>query len=175
MTTILTKLFKVFLVVLILITILCFSAKFFNIHLNISSSLPYGAYYLQDKQDNITKGDIILFCLDEENSKLIKDANILAFGSCPYNLAPIGKKVIATSYDKVQIDDNYVAINGNIENKSKRLKLKLKNYPKATFNRALKKGEYIVLSNHEDSFDSRYFGVVKIEQIKGILKPLITF
>lgn len=44
----------------------------------------------------------------------------------------------------------------------------------ASIRKVLEKEEYLVASFKENSFDSRYFGIVKEEEIIGKLKPIYT-
>ena len=44
--------------------------------------------------------------------------------------------------------------------------------PKHNLDTVLKDDEFIVASQKQDSFDSRYFGIVRKDQIEGVIKKL---
>lgn len=45
--------------------------------------------------------------------------------------------------------------------------------PEYSMNRYLDNSEFIVASTKENSYDSRYFGIVRGEQIKGVIEMII--
>ena len=84
----LTYLLKLFLLLCLSFVLLSGLCHLLDLHINVTSSLPYGLYKKVDKTD-ICKGDIILFCLEGEQAEFAKKRNYLTFGSCPNDMAPI--------------------------------------------------------------------------------------
>ena len=96
-----------FLTILFLTVSVLFIASYvftsLNYTINITSSLPLGIYKTKSI-NTLQRGDIILFCLDPKFSEKIADKKVLTQGTCPFNLAKIGKKVVAVPNDTVTIN-----------------------------------------------------------------------
>lgn len=145
----------------------------FNLWINVSPSIPYGIYKKVTKYPQ--REDYILFCLENEIAKMTVDRHYITRGNCAFQSAPIGKKVVATQGDLVKISDNGIEVNGRLLTDSKPSKydnLKRK-MPVFWMDRYLDNGEFIVASTKENSYDSRYFGIVRRDQIKGVIETII--
>ena len=132
-----------------------------NLWINISSSIPYGVYKRVDKYPQ--KDDYILFWLENELAKVSVERRYTATGNCPFQSAPIGKKVVAAQGDLVKISNTRPSTYDLLERKM----------PEYSMNRYLDNYEFIVASTKENSYDSRYFGIVRGEQIKGVIEMII--
>ncbi|MBB1534919.1 signal peptidase I [Leptotrichia sp.] len=112
---------------------------------NISPSIPLGIYK-EIKIGNISKGDIVVFKMDENFEKYSSTKNILA-----------AKKIVAIYGDKLEIRNNHLFVNGEDYGE----------YTKGIQKAELKisKNGYWVLSKEKYSLDSRYFGEIKKENI----------
>lgn len=144
-----------------------------NIWINVSPSIPYGIYKKVEKYPQ--KDDYILFCLDNEIAKLTADRHYVTTGNCAFQSAPIGKKVVAAQGDLVKIDGDGIEINGVLLTDSRpseydNLKRRM---PEFSMHRYLDNDEFIVASDKKNSYDSRYFGIVKGKQIKGVIETII--
>ena len=47
--------------------------------------------------------------------------------------------------------------------------------PQVHLNQVLKQGELLLLNPVVDSFDSRYWGLLRVEQVVGTLEPVLTW
>ncbi len=150
------------------------NAHSFGIWLNLSSSLPYGLYRLnhQENHTKYRKGELILFCLDKKTVEQTQAYLYLDNGNCDLGLAPIGKKIVAVEGDKVNITSYGIYINGKRIKASASLLDNIKGRFAEYHNKTLQKGEYLVASELQNSFDSRYFGIVKKDWILGTIKAL---
>jgi len=126
-----------------------------SIFLNRTPSMPRGLYAEMNK-DRYDIGDIIIFKYNGRNSDLIK--------------------YIAAIYpNEFCIDeDAYLWIDG-VPN----AKINIEKYPEAIPNQSkcqrLEPDELLVLGEHPDSFDSRYFGPIKVDQVIAEVWPLWLF
>lgn len=157
--------------------ILGFSNKLLGfIYINTSSSLPYGIY-LSIPVDNPQRGDLILICLDNHHASLAKKRHYIAHGSCPQKSAPLGKYVQALEGDTISIKKAEVYVNNRYIKNSKILKQDLLGNALTGELKAatLTQNEFLVMNNKENSFDSRYFGVIKKGQILSKLYPIFIF
>lgn len=141
----------------------------FNFWFNISSSIPYGLYRIENRYPQ--KDDYILFCLNRKIAKISSQRGYVTQGNCSFQSAPVGKKVVAVQGDHVKISSNGIEINGikfpfSIPQK---YDIRMRKLPEFRINRFLDNNEYIVASSKENSYDSRYFGIVRGEEIKGVI------
>ena len=144
-----------------------------NLWINVSASIPYGVYKRVDKYPQ--KDDYILFCLKDKLAKLSVERRYTTTGNCPFQSAPIGKKVVATQGDLVKISKEGIEVNGMLLSKTRPSTYDLleRKMPEYSMHRYLDNNEYIVASTKENSYDSRYFGIVRGEQIKGVIETII--
>lgn len=147
----------------------------FDIKFNTTPSIPPGIYRLSKDNADITKGNIVLFCLNNKYATIAKERKYLSQGKCSNGLSPIGKHVVASYPDKVKITSDGIHVNGHLI-KSTRPLAHDKNGRKlihAEIHRLLEQDEFIVASSKTDSFDSRYYGIVKRKDIQGKLKEVL--
>ena len=146
-----------------------------SLHLNLSASAPIG--FWTEKPINlatIKRGTLISFCPpDLPIVRRVIELKTLAEGDCPNtNLAPFLKPVAAVSGDTVRLQEGMPAkINGSpllntISKKS------FPAWPNGEYK--VEPGEVWVFSSYSNrSFDSRYYGPISIDQIKGEAAPFL--
>lgn len=172
-----------------------------NFYINTSTSLPYGlykaTYFSQtnyhsifslnlNNQSSILQNlefkanDLILICLDEPIASYALERQYIGCGKCPQNTAPLGKYIVALEQDLVTFKPENIEVNGKPISHTK-VFLKdsagrelLKN---PLFNQTyrLNHDEFVVANQKLDSFDSRYFGVIKKHNIVAKLQPIWIF
>ena len=165
---------------LFFLSLIFLSSGFLNksfklLYINTSNSLPQGLY-LNLPVFELKKNDLVLICLNEEMAKFAKERNYIKKGDCPLNTAPLGKKITGIFNDKVIFKKDFILVN-NIKIKNSKPLLKDssgRNLPKILGEILIKKGEYLLLNEVNDSFDSRYFGTISTSNIKGKLIPVFT-
>lgn len=164
---------------LLVMVLMWFSEAGFFI--NISTSYPCGLYRaLQSKKARTTyKGSLVLVCPDTENPVIQKagELNILPSGTfCGDSHAPLIKRLVGVPGDRISVTRDGILINAMLLPNSMavaRVFIDLK--VSADYDRILKGGEYWVMSEYSaQSFDSRYFGPVKTEQIRHPVRPIFT-
>ncbi len=165
---------------LFFLSLIFLSSGFLNksfklLYINTSNSLPQGLY-LNLPVFELKKNDLVLICLNEEMAKFAKERNYIKKGDCPLNTAPLGKKITGIFNDKVIFKKDFILVNNiKIKNSKPLLKDSLgRNLPKILGEILIKKGEYLLLNEVNDSFDSRYFGTISTSNIKGKLLPVFT-
>ncbi|OPZ24113.1 MAG: Peptidase S26 [bacterium ADurb.BinA186] len=130
------------------IALICLpSLQFFDqiIFLNKTASMPIGIY-IKNSTDKLKIGDIIVFYSKETKSNLLKyiagyegDEYCLDFENTLWvNNFPLAQKNIAKYHEEM---------------------------PTQSLCQILKKEELLVLGEHPDSYDSRYFGPIKKQQV----------
>ena len=146
--------------------------------LNHSSSYPQGIYKLQYSQPQYKKGQLVLFC--PPNNKIMKMAverDYLQYGFCNGGFEPVIKKIAAIGGDEITFN-NGVNINRVPVTHAKVLhfdkeKRMLQKLPDFT----VPEQSYFMMSDYQpiNSFDSRYYGSVPYENIKGLITPIFIF
>lgn len=153
----------------------CYSAGY---RWNHSSSYPQGIYQLHSSQPQYTKGQLVLFCPPNNDvMKIAVERDYLRYGFCNGGFEPVIKKIAAISGDKITLK------NGIYINKVPVTHARLLPFDKE--NRVLQKlpdftvpdQSYFMMSDYQpiNSFDSRYYGSVPHENIKGLITPVFIF
>lgn len=142
---------------------------------NVTPSLPLGYYILHDKE-NLKKGDMVKICPDS-NNRAIQEAVKREYidrinGDCW--ALPLLKVIYAKEGDFVSCLDDYVLINNVDRYKLVKFDSLNRLLPVCQIDRRLEAGEYFVMTPALNSFDSRYFGVVKEDEIKARITPFLT-
>jgi conjugative transfer signal peptidase TraF len=144
---------------------------YFNLH---SSSLPTGFYQRLDQVAE--KGMYAATCLTPEIARYGLDRGYLLKGSCTTGIQPVMKKIYALDGDTVVMNSDKIIINGERSNDLEILERDSRGREVKRFFSGicrLDKNEYWLMSDYKvNSWDSRYWGPVKIE---FVLKPVLTF
>ena len=123
---------------------------------NISASMPDTAYQKGHGQ----LGSIASICSPVPNPNLAR-------GFCPDGSMPLLKKVVAVRGDSVTVTDYGVLINGTLVPDSIPMVTGSNGYqlPQLRGSFHLQDGEVWLSGQHPHSFDSRYFGTVKLRDL----------
>lgn len=141
---------------------------------NNTPSIPTGFYKKSSITLPLKRNELVALCIDEEYSKLAQEREYIGYGTCPGNSSQFLKRIVGVEGDKVIINALGVFINGKfVDNSHVFLKDdKNREMPTQNINRVLNMDEYVVMGETNDSFDSRYFGVVQTEQVKNRIKKV---
>lgn len=148
-----------------------------NIRLNMNTdSYPLGIYQLTEKAPQ--KGDLVLFCLPDDIAEIAKNNEYMSFGfSCPGNIKPMIKKLVAVGGDNIFIDAQGVKVNETLVNNSAPVPVNSKGEPlKHADSGVLAPDLVFVMSDYNPrSWDSRYFGGIPKDSLQGVIHPLFTW
>ena len=173
-----SKILKVYLFLFIFMLIFKIIAK--NYTVVITESLPLGVYKLYPIKDTIKIGDIVQFKPNEDTIEFVKDRGYL-----PEIADTLVKEVAADYNNRDEIKFIY-----DINLKLNLLYVGEKNYGPILLRdsegrnitsvsledlRPKNKDEYLLLSSHYKSYDSRYFGLIKRNQILNIAEIKVKF
>jgi len=159
----------------IMLGMICFAA---GGRINSTRSIPLGLYWLTDSP--VKKGEYVIFCPPE--SSLFDEARergYISAGFCPGDYGFMMKRVLAAANDHVEMAGEGVCINGAPVPESRSMKADkagraMPHYPSGTY--TLGKSELLLMSDvSSTSFDGRYFGPVELSQIKGVIRPVLTW
>jgi conjugative transfer signal peptidase TraF len=148
-----------------------------GLRLNLTASLPVGLYLASGAAP--VRGSIVLACLPPMVAEFARERGYVPRGdACPGGVVPVGKPILAIAGDTVSATPTGLLLNGVPVPNSQALEADRKGRPLPR----LVDGRYVVgldelwvLSPYSRlSFDSRYFGAVKLTQVRAQLRPLWT-
>jgi conjugative transfer signal peptidase TraF len=164
-------------------TILCvgLAIPMLRLHFFYTASAPIGLWRAVPNAGPRIR-DVARFCMRAEEARLTAGrpyAGGRRGGPCPHHTWMLAKPVIATAGDTVVHTPDAVSVNGRAlplsgtrTRDSRGLAVPVAVY--GTY--VLDVGEYWVHSPYADgSFDSRYLGVVRAEQLRGTMRPVLTW
>ncbi len=131
---------------------------------NASASAPIGLYRVVPGVPG--RGDLVLVSPPESAAKLAATRGYLPGG------VPLIKRVAAVAGDDVCAFDGAIIVNGGIVAWQRKADRAGRSLPRWTECRELLQGEFFLLGDAPDSFDSRYFGPVTSAQVIGRFAPL---
>lgn len=136
---------------------------------NISISEPLG-YYLKIPVGKIEKGNRYMVCVEKKEYIEIMQSLGLpkTKNQCPYQSPYLIKQVAGVPGDMIVVNESGVFVNNIYQVNTKPiLKHKQINLnPLSDYSHRLESGEYFMLGITRTSYDSRYFGVIKISQFQ---------
>ena len=160
-----------------LLSILALSALLvvLGFRINTTDSIPIGIYRMT--ADKTPKNAYVIFCPD--NRPVFQQAlkrGYIKSGLCPDGYGYLMKKVVATTGDKLTVNNKGVFVNDKLIPYSKpQLKDAFsRSLPKwQAINYQLTDDEIMTMTDQSQwSFDGRYYGPIKSGQVKGMLTPV---
>ena len=152
-----------------------------GLRINTSSSVPVGLWRESTLHRDIKRGDVVAVCPeDTEVFRTARARGYLSAGWCDGNLDEVMfKPVAAVAGDVVTVSAQGIAVNGVPIQHAAALKVDTLGQPLS----AIEAGTYIVgvgtiwlISDYNArSFDSRYFGSIRIAHVRGVVTPLAVF
>ena len=143
---------------------------------NTRSTIPSGWYWKVDKPLGI--GKTIVFCPpNRPEFQAALNRGIIDPGSCPDGYDSIMLKVAAKFKNRVTINADGVYVNDVLYPNSKPLAQDREGHPiyvSALENYELKEDEILLMSYFDgNAFDSRYFGLVDVDQVDSVINPVL--
>ncbi len=148
-----------------------------GLRLNLTGSLPLGLYLAAGAAS--ARGALVLVCLPPGVAAFARARGYVPRGgACPAGVVPIGKPVLAVAGDTVTVTRTGLLVNGAPVPNSQALATDRKGrpLPRLAVGRYPVSGDELwVLSSYSRlSFDSRYFGAIKVSQVGARLRRLWT-
>ena len=148
-----------------------------GIRVNITPSIPLGVYQLSNEPQ--VTGSYVLFCPPPAPVfAMAKARGYLGAGFCPGGYGQLMKRLVAANNDRVTINAEGVAINGQRLPLSKPIKLDGGGRPLTHYVKSwvLDSDEVLVMADsNSGSFDGRYFGSIQRSQIESVIRPVFTW
>ncbi len=141
------------------------------------SAAPAGVYQIVGHQ--VRRGELVAACLPITVAKLGLARGYLGSGDCPGHAEPVDKMVGALAGDLVNIEPGWVSVNGVRFPDSATATRDSAGRPLAHVRwgrRRVAPGQaWLFGINDPRSWDSRYFGPVPLANLRGELKPVVTW
>ncbi|MFI3247097.1 MAG: S26 family signal peptidase [Ferrimonas sp.] len=147
----------------------------FDYRLNVTPSYPLGIYQLERRAPEL--GELTLTCPPQNHvvsygigSGFIPSPKqtFWMHAPCPYSL-PVMKRVAALGGARITIKGEWLEINGLPSS------LMLNQVPTYHVAYELKPNEALLLAEHKDSFDGRYWGPSNADEFHGTMRPIFIF
>ncbi len=140
-----------------------------NYRINWTASYPMGIWQIKEPDRAYKVGDLVFICPPSTRPEITeaRKRGYLRPGSCPGNLAPLIKRIVATQGQLIEVGES-IWIDGQPLDHSELLALDdqgraLPIHPSGPVPPA----HIFVHSNHRASYDSRYFGSLPVTTIIG--------
>lgn len=141
--------------------------------INVTPSMKIGVY-IKEKGE-VERGDIVLFCLSQPYKNIGLQYQYILQGNKCNGTNSLIKEVVALPNDQVILTDNGLEVNGKIypyrtyyfDSKNRSLSV----YPRGKY----QQGYWLIGTNNDHSWDSRYFGPINKNQILYKLKPVLVW
>jgi conjugative transfer signal peptidase TraF len=147
-------------------------ARAWGVSINITPSMPIGIWIVRPVNAPIARGAIVCFCRVPRHSSTEppRPAN---HRPCPDGVWPLLKPVAAIPGDWVFVDGAGVTVNGQLlPNSQRQSRPWLAAIAPGTYR--VGEGElWVVSSLHPHSFDSRYFGPIRADAVRGEAIPVM--
>ena len=131
-----------------------------NIAVTITPSLLYTVFYLENGPvERIQRGDYVLFHLENPITQE------LGFDKAIKEAACVGGQTLVVDRKRYYCDGTYLGT-------AKEYSLKGERVENFKVSGVIPEGSYFVIGHHKDSFDSRYFGFVRKQEVERIAHPL---
>lgn len=144
---------------------------------NTDSAAPAGVYRISGYQ--IARGDLVAACLPIAVAQEGLARRYLRTGGCPGDAEPVDKMVSALPGDTVDIEAGWVAVNGRrfADSATAARDSAGRVLAHVARGRRTVAADQVWLFGFNDprSWDSRYFGPIPLSNIRGDLKPVITW
>lgn len=145
---------------------------------NTTKSIPVGIYWMTAAP--VEKGAYVVFCPPQVGVfDDAKERGYIGAGFCPGGYGFMMKRVLAAKDDQVAVTNDGVTVNGQLLPLSAPLATdqagrQLPRYQATHY--TLGNSELLLMSDVSGtSFDGRYYGPISRNQIKGVIRPVVTW
>jgi conjugative transfer signal peptidase TraF len=160
------------------IGLLLFTGWFCRLRITLTdSAAPAGIYRVSEVPAE--RGALVAACLPPAIARQGLARGYLQRGDCPTGAEPVAKVIGALAGDELQIEPGFVAVNGmKFPNSSTAAHdsagRPLTHVPSGA--RRVRDGEVWLFGfRNSRSWDARYFGPVPAANVRGVLKPVVTW
>jgi conjugative transfer signal peptidase TraF len=137
--------------------------------LNVTPSIPLGVYWISPGVQP-RRGDLVTFPIPASVRDLVYEREY-----APRTIRLFAKPVVAIAGDHVCVSNHVLVVNGHVISNILDVDREGNPMPRYLGCGVLREGEIFLATQHDHSFDSRYFGPVESSVVRGTLSALLTF
>jgi conjugative transfer signal peptidase TraF len=141
------------------------------------SSAPAGVYRIAESPAG--RGALVAACLPPVIARQGLARAYLRRGDCPAGAEPVAKVIGALAGDTVEVEPGWIAVNGMKFSNSQTASLDSSGRPLAHVawgeHRVGEHEVWLFGFNNARSWDARYFGPVLAANVRGVLRPVVTW
>lgn len=149
----------------------------FGFRCNLTASLPLGVWKINKSFTRIERGDYVWFVPTKEIADFaLKRGYLIKNNRCENNTIPLLKVVYGLPGDTYFFYEKKLLLNNlPVKNVERRKTDSLGRIMPTIPNGEVLENQLFVLTTNSHSFDSRYYGAIPIENVKGTAKPIFTW
>lgn len=136
---------------------------------NITASIPRGIYWISPNEVP-RQGQLVALPIPEEARELLYERQYL-----PRSVRLLAKPVAAVGGEHVCVRNRSLFVNGERVGDVLGTDREGRAMPHHAMCETLAPDQLFLAARHGNSFDSRNFGPITVQQIRGTLTPLLTF
>ncbi|MDL2403158.1 MULTISPECIES: conjugative transfer signal peptidase TraF [Rhizobium] len=157
-------------------TVLVMAVFYYGYRINLTPSEPLGLWRIVSLDRPASVGDLVFICPPQTASmREARARGYLRVGSCPGDVAPLIKTIIATAGQRVEIGA-HVTIDGRPIPFSDLAERDGEGRPITAFpGGVVPAGSVFLYSAFRSSYDSRYFGPLAASGIIGLAQEVLTY
>ncbi len=149
-----------------------------HLAVNTTESMPIGVYTIAPLAKPVASGDIVSACPPLAAAVLARQRDYLLRGDCGGGVVPMLKIVLATAGDSVVMETRKLTVNGRAVSRSALSTFDskhrpLQHLPLGTYK--IPSGYIWLWSPHPRSWDSRYYGLVPVANVRGTASLVLPF
>ena len=149
---------------------------FSGARINTTPSIPVGLYWTSSQA--LARGAYVQLCpLPGPIFERAKKRRMIVTGFCPGEYGFLMKRIQGLGQDRITLSDAGVTVNGQLLPNSSIPNENANVWPRYHLTQLrLKSDEVLVMGEHHlHSFDSRYFGPLRLSQIRSVIVPVLTW
>lgn len=145
-----------------------------GVRINTSPSMPRGVWWIAPASD-VRRGDAVVVCAPPDAARLGRERGYLGVGGCSNGSEPLLKIVAAGAGDAVAVGAFGLAVNGEVLADTTPLPQDmagrdLRAWPPGIY--TVQTGTAWVTTPRANSWDSRYWGPVRLADVLGVARPV---
>lgn len=150
--------------------VLAVASPWYQLALRSDESLPDYRLFLIEKGREPQRGELVAFVMAQASADRVQPAGLAR----PYTRVGVlwTKRLVGVPGDRVEVRGRQVLVNGAVVGEGLERDRLGQPIRLAKLESPIPRGQYYVALPHPRSFDSRYYGYVRAEDLRGVVTPI---